>query len=103
MAADKSADPDLAGRLGLGALPRPKFTRGQWLWIAAGGGRRPDRPAHAVRRRAAGGLSLPAGHARRSRDDGQRHRHAGAARPGRCRGRGLGPDRRGCWSISTIT
>ncbi|MEI9885684.1 MAG: efflux RND transporter periplasmic adaptor subunit [Rhizomicrobium sp.] len=30
------ADPDLASRLGLSALPRPKFSRSQWLWIAAG-------------------------------------------------------------------
>jgi HlyD family secretion protein len=29
-------DRDLAGRLGLGAIARPKFTRGQWIWIGAG-------------------------------------------------------------------
>ena len=31
-----SADGDLASRLGLGALARPKFSRAQWLWIGGG-------------------------------------------------------------------
>lgn len=30
------ADRDLVGRLGLGAITRPKFTRAQWFWIAGG-------------------------------------------------------------------
>ncbi|HXC55583.1 MAG TPA: efflux RND transporter periplasmic adaptor subunit [Rhizomicrobium sp.] len=33
---DTGSDRDLASRLGLGALARPKFTRAQWLWIAGG-------------------------------------------------------------------